>query len=85
MLTHMTWSSQSPGLNPTEMLWVMSQVALWSEGKAGSKHSQSHGIPSGMLEIIMKMIERTPRVCKAVITLTFPVKMSMFGKQLRVE
>ena len=66
----MIWSPQSPDLNPTEMVWdelarrvkekrSLSAQHLWELLRDGWKT-----IPG---DYLMKLIERMPRVCKAVI------------------
>jgi transposase len=67
----MDWPAQSPDLNPIELWWDEVQRRLDKEGKPTSeddlfnkiKHVWDN-IPSDTLN---KLIDRMPRVCKAVI------------------
>ena len=61
----MTWPSQSPDLKPIEMVW--DELYLQSDGVAANKCSAYVEAPSIPGDYFMKLVERLPRVCKAVI------------------
>uniref|UniRef100_A0A668APH5 Reverse transcriptase zinc-binding domain-containing protein n=1 Tax=Myripristis murdjan TaxID=586833 RepID=A0A668APH5_9TELE len=66
----MTWPPQSPGLNPIEMVWGELDRRVKAKGPTRAKHlwellQDCWKTISG--DYLLKLIERMPRVCKAVI------------------
>ena len=70
VLRQMTWPPQSPDLNPMEMVWDEMDHRVKAKGPTSAKHlweflQDYWKTISG--DDLMKLIERMPRVCKAVI------------------
>ena len=71
MLHQMTWPPQSPDLNPIEMVWDELDRRVKEKQPTSALHTWellqdcSKIIPG---DYLMKLVERMPRVCKAVIT-----------------
>ena len=70
VMRQMTWPPQSPHLNPMEMIWDEMDCRVKAKGPTSAQHLWEllqdcwKTISGGFL---MKLIERVPRVCKAVI------------------
>ena len=66
----MTWPPQSPNLNPIEMVWDELVHRVKEKQPASAQHMWEllqdswKSIPG---DYLMKLVERMPRVCKAVI------------------
>ena len=70
MLHQMTWPPQSPDLNPIKMVWDEMDRRLKAKGPTSAQHlwellQDCWKIISS--DNLMELIERMPRVCKAVI------------------
>ena len=70
VLCQMTWPPQSPDLNPIKMVWDEMDRRLKAKGPTSAQHLWE--LPQDCWKTIsgddlMKVIERMPRVCKAVI------------------
>ena len=70
VLRQMTWPPQSPDLNPMEMVWDEMDRRVKAKGPTSAQHlwellQDCWKTISG--DDLMKLIERMPRVCKAVI------------------
>ena len=70
LLRQMTWPPQSPDLNPIEMVWDEIDCRMKAKGPTSAQHlwelrQDCWKTISG--DDLMKLIERMPRVCKAVI------------------
>ena len=70
VLRQMTWPPQSPDLNPIEMVWGELDRRVKAKGPTSAKHlwellQDCWKTISG--DYLLKLIERMPRVCKAVI------------------
>ena len=70
VLRQMTWPPQSPNLNPIEMVWDEMDRRVKAKGPTSAQHlwellQDCWKTISG--DYLMKLIERMPRVCKAVI------------------
>ena len=70
VLCQMTWPPQSPDLNPIEMVWDEMDRRVKAKGPTSAQHlwellQDCWKTISG--DDLMKLIERMPRVCKAVI------------------
>lgn len=70
VLCQMTWPPQSPDLNPIEMVWDEMDRKLKAKGPTSAQHlwevlQDCWKTISG--DYLMKLIERMPRECKAVI------------------
>ena len=70
VLHQMTWPPQSPDLNPIEMVWDEMDRRVKAKGPTSAQHlwellQDCWKTISG--DYLMKLIERKPRVCKAVI------------------
>ena len=70
VLHQMTWPPQSPDLNPVKMVWDEMDLRVKAKGPASAQHlwellQDCWKTISG--DDLMKLIERMPRVCKAVI------------------
>ncbi|XP_069612683.1 transcriptional adapter 2-alpha isoform X4 [Ranitomeya imitator] len=70
VLRQITWSPQSPDLNPIEMVWGELDRRVKAKGPTSAKHLWEllqdcwKTIPG---DYLLKLIKRMPRVCKAVI------------------
>ena len=70
VLGQMTWPQQSPNLNPVEMVWDELDRRVKAKQPTSAQHLWEllqdcwKTIPG---DYLMKLIERMPRVCKAVI------------------
>merc|ERR1711980_80441 len=70
VLWQMTWPPQSPDLNPVEMVWGELDRRVKAKGSTSAKHlwellQDCWKTISG--DYLLKLMERMPRVCKAVI------------------
>ena len=70
VLRQMTWPPQSPDLNPIETVWDEMDLRVKAKGPTSAQHlwellQDCWKTISG--DYLMKLIERMPRVCKAVI------------------
>ena len=70
VLRQMTWPPQSPDLNPIEMVWGELDRRVKAKGPTSAKHlwellQDCWKTISG--DYLLKLMERMPRVCKAVI------------------
>ena len=70
VLHPLTWPPQSPDLNPIELVWDELDRTVKERQPASGQHMWEHlqdswkSIPG---DYLMKLVERMPRVCKAVI------------------
>ena len=64
MLHQMTWPPQSPHLNPIEMVWDELDCRVKEKQPTSAQHYV--GTPSRLQAFQVKLVERMPRVCKAV-------------------
>ena len=60
VLRQTTWPPQSPDINPVKMVWDEMDCRVKTKGPTSAQHLNTG-------DYLMKLIERMPGVCKAVI------------------
>ena len=68
VLRQMTWPPQSPDLNPIEMVWDELDSRVKEKQPSSAQHTVcGNSFKTVGKSFLMKLVERMPRVCKAVI------------------